>query len=257
MNQIPPRPPDSDDDTSSGTPQTDAQLLARFANVRDEAAFAELVRRHGPMVLSVCQRLLGHYQDAENATQETFLVLALRAGSVPWKESISGWLYRVAFLKALKARRAPKSSAVGSAVPEPKPTDDATTGVETETIYRGPAPGECLEFEEELVKCLSGVVATFIAMAPGRRRRIVVLKCVAILLWTVQCHYERAGELADEVIARLGLNVETAKEMKALLASKNLPPRLDMARRRGRRSTWPAFMASLCNACVSRGFVPI
>jgi hypothetical protein len=52
---------------------TDRQLLRRFAAEKDEAAFALLVERHGPMVLSVCRRILRHQQDAEDAFQATFL----------------------------------------------------------------------------------------------------------------------------------------------------------------------------------------
>ncbi|HEV3117625.1 MAG TPA: sigma factor, partial [Gemmataceae bacterium] len=60
----------------------DAQLLARFLDHRDEAAFEVLVWRHAPMVLSLCRRLLRHEQDAEDAFQATFLILVRKAGSI-------------------------------------------------------------------------------------------------------------------------------------------------------------------------------
>jgi DNA-directed RNA polymerase specialized sigma24 family protein len=72
----------------AGGGQTDAQLLARFVATRDETAFATLVRRHGPMVLGVCRRVLGHFHDAEDAFQATFLVLARKAGSVCRRDSL-------------------------------------------------------------------------------------------------------------------------------------------------------------------------
>jgi hypothetical protein len=58
----------------------DSELLGRFARHHDEAAFATLVRRHGPMVLRLCQRLLRHSHDAEDVFQATFFVLARKAG---------------------------------------------------------------------------------------------------------------------------------------------------------------------------------
>ncbi len=86
--------------------QSDGELLARFAASGDGAAFAALLGRHGPLVLSVCRRLLGHRQDAEDAFQATFLVLVSRAGAVSNRESLGSWLYRVAHRTALKARAA-------------------------------------------------------------------------------------------------------------------------------------------------------
>jgi RNA polymerase sigma factor (sigma-70 family) len=83
---------------------TDGQLLGGFVEHGDEAAFAVLVRRHGPMVLGVCRRLLGSLHDAEDAFQATFLVLVRKAAAIQSRETVANWLYGTAYNTALKAR---------------------------------------------------------------------------------------------------------------------------------------------------------
>jgi RNA polymerase sigma factor (sigma-70 family) len=85
---------------------TDAQLLDRFASGRDESAFELLVARHGPMVLSLCRRLLRNMHDADDAFQATFLILVRKAGAIRERNLLSQWLYGVAFRTALRARAA-------------------------------------------------------------------------------------------------------------------------------------------------------
>src|SRR5436309_6343619 len=89
-----------------GEGPADADLLRRFIAHRDGRAFELLLWRHGPMVLATCRRLLRHEQDAEDAFQATFLVLARKAGSIARGEALGGWLHRVACRIALRACRA-------------------------------------------------------------------------------------------------------------------------------------------------------
>ncbi len=82
---------------------SDGHLLARFADRRDETAFATLVERHGPMVMGVCRRVLRDRHEAEDAFQAAFLVLARKAGSIRVDDSAGRWLYTVARRIALRA----------------------------------------------------------------------------------------------------------------------------------------------------------
>jgi RNA polymerase sigma factor (sigma-70 family) len=82
----------------------DAELLARFVARHDEAAFAALLQRHGPMVMGVCRRILRDAHDAEDAFQATFLVLVRKAGSIGKGASLGYWLYEVAYRTALRAK---------------------------------------------------------------------------------------------------------------------------------------------------------
>jgi RNA polymerase sigma factor (sigma-70 family) len=85
--------------------ESDEQLLHAFTARRDEVAFATLVRRHGPMVLGVCRRVLGQQQDAEDAFQAVFLLLAQSAAGLRNKSSLTGFLHGAAYRIALTAKR--------------------------------------------------------------------------------------------------------------------------------------------------------
>jgi RNA polymerase sigma factor (sigma-70 family) len=82
----------------------DAELLTRFVDCRDLGALEAIVRRHGPMVWSVCRRLVPNHHDAEEAFQAAFLVLLRKAAAVTPREMLANWLYGVARRTALNAR---------------------------------------------------------------------------------------------------------------------------------------------------------
>ena len=63
-----------DEGTLAGLP--DARLLERYLANRDELAFEALVRRHGSMVMGVCRLVLDDSNDADDAFQAAFLLLA-------------------------------------------------------------------------------------------------------------------------------------------------------------------------------------
>lgn len=110
---------------------TDADLLGRFLDARDQSAFAELVARHGPAVLAVCRSVLRDPNDADDAAQATFLVLVRRGAAVRDRAALGAWLCRVAWraanrLRAENARRAARGSGVDpDATPAGAPATDA------------------------------------------------------------------------------------------------------------------------------------
>jgi RNA polymerase sigma factor (sigma-70 family) len=106
----------------------DAELVRRFAERRDEAAFAALVHRHGGLVYGVCLRILRHRQDAEDAFQAVFIVLARNAARVQRASAIGNWLYGVACnvarkSKSMRHKRQEKERA--AATPRTEPQDDS------------------------------------------------------------------------------------------------------------------------------------
>jgi len=157
---------------------SDRDLLRRFAEARDQAAFTTLVQRHGPMVLRVCRRRLQNWHDAEDVCQATFLVLASKAASPFWHVSVASWLHRVAYYLSLKATTA----AARRAEFRRESTDRAA-----------PSPLEAMTGRE-----LSEVLDEELARLPEKYRAPLVL-----------CYLE--GATRDEAARQLGCPVPTLK----------------------------------------------
>ena len=90
--------------THPGQGTEDSDLLAAYCACQDQDAFAQLVQRYGGLVLGVCRRVLSQEDDAEDAFQATFVLLARRAASIDRQRPLASWLYTVAYQTALKAR---------------------------------------------------------------------------------------------------------------------------------------------------------
>jgi RNA polymerase sigma factor (sigma-70 family) len=181
--------------------EPDSALLRRFLAEHDQAAFAEVVARHGPMVLAACRRILGHHQDAEDAAQATFLVLAKKAGAVTWQPSVAGWLHAVAFRLAQKvrSRRGRRRTADGvsdmSAPPANTEADwDRVQAVIDEEIRRLPA-------EYSAVVLLCGVEGVSTATAAER---------LNLSDGAVRGRLYRGRELLRERLAARGVTVSSA-----------------------------------------------
>jgi RNA polymerase sigma factor (sigma-70 family) len=184
--------------------RTDRHLLEDFCACRDHGAFAALVVRHGPMVLRVCRRVLNHEQDAEDAFQATFLVLAQKAGSIRKREALAEWLHGVAYRTATEAkrkaaRRRTHEARLGALLPQltPSPSWDDVRAVLDEEIQRLPAI-----FRATFVLCVlegkSGLeAAAALGVEPG----------------TVSSRLTRARQRLQQRLVRRGI------ELSALLAA--------------------------------------
>jgi RNA polymerase sigma factor (sigma-70 family) len=157
---------------------TDCDLLRQFARDQNEAAFASLVKRHGPMVLGVCRRVLGNATDADDACQAVFLVLARKAGSSRWRPSVASWLYATARQVALNARTARSRRAKHEGRAAPKPPANPLAEITGEELL--------------------AILDEGLGKLPERYRAPVVLCCVE-------------GLSRDEAAAQLGVPIATLK----------------------------------------------
>lgn len=174
------------------TGPTDAELIAQFADSRDEAAFELLVFRHAGLVQRACRAVLNDHHAAEDAAQATFLALARKAGSVG-RGTVVGWLYRVARRVAVRAakRRAPVAVA---------------------ELYDAPARASS-ELEEDTVAAICAEVDRL-----PERYRVPVLLCffeglthteaarrAGVPVGTIAGRLARAKELLAKRLSRRGL----------------------------------------------------
>jgi RNA polymerase sigma factor (sigma-70 family) len=187
---------------------SDGELLTRFLERRDEAAFAALVRRHAPMVWGVCRRTLRHTADVEDAFQATFLVLVRKADSVRPRERVGNWLYGVARQTALKARataarRGARERQVAR-MPEPAPKRD-------------PRDDLLAVLDEELGRLPDKYRAVLVLCDLEGQARPVAARQLGLPEGTVASRLARARSMLARRLVRRGLAV-TAGSLATLLA---------------------------------------
>ena len=181
----------------------DRHLLERFVTAQDEAAFAALVRRHGPMVLGVCRRLLHDAHESEDAFQATFLVLVHKARSIDRPELLGPWLYGVAVRTAGQARQAARRRArdrEAAAMPEVDPSVEVAWRELRQVLddelgqlaqkYRAPLvlvylEGKSTEEVARLLGCPKGTVLSRLARGRDRLRDRLVRRGVALSVGTL------------------------------------------------------------------------
>jgi RNA polymerase sigma factor (sigma-70 family) len=177
---------------------SDGDLLCRFARENDQTAFATLFRRHSPMVLGVCQRALPTMQDAEDACQATFLLLARKAKTGRWQTSVANWLYTTARKVAANAARAVRRRATheahagrsGSVQPVDMSARELLASLDEELAKLPPY------YREPLLLCyLEGLTRDEAARRLG------------LPLGTVKIHLERGRKRLHDALIRRGLGL--------------------------------------------------
>ncbi|QJW94487.1 sigma-70 family RNA polymerase sigma factor [Frigoriglobus tundricola] len=180
----------------------DAELLEQFLSGRDAAAFEVLVRRHGPMVFAVCRRVLRHTQDAEDAFQATFLVLAHKAATVSPRGNLAGWLHGVAFKTAQKARyRAGRRTEVETRVPPRTPPEmhPDTNWAEVEPVL-----------DEELARLPDHYRLPIVMCDLEARLRTEVARVLGCSEGTLSSRLTRGRRLLADRLRRRGVHLSVA-----------------------------------------------
>jgi RNA polymerase sigma factor (sigma-70 family) len=182
--------------------RSDGRLIEHFLarpGATSEAAFEALVRRHGPMVLSLCRGVLRDEQDAADAFQATFLVLARRASKIRDPDRLAAWLGRVARRIALRSRA---ETAWRAAIERRTPAHDPEAA---------PAPVDCVALEA------ASLVRSEVDRLPETDRLLLQLtywqgktyeEAADLLSWpigTVRSRLSRVRERLRGRLTRLGL----------------------------------------------------
>ncbi len=187
----------------------DASLLERFVAGRDEAAFELLIWRHGPMVLGLCRRMLHCEQDAEDAFQAAFLLLARKAASVRRREAVAGWLYRTAYRIALRVRQTDRHRPVAI----PPGADPVASASEPDIIWRDLRPVLDDEIHRLPAKYRLPIILCYFQ---GRTHAEAALE-LGCPKGTVSVRLQRGRELLRGRLTRRGLALSAASL--ALLAA--------------------------------------
>ncbi len=180
--------------------ESDGALIRRFAKERDERAFTELVERHAALVAGVCARMLRQRQDAEDAFQAAFLVLARRANALQREGSLAGWLHAVAVRVCLKERTAGRRR--DRRVQEAAQVARETNQIDHSRELR-------LVIDEELAQLPNDVRQVVVLCDLEGRARGEVAELLAIPLGTVSSRLARGREQLRKRLVRNGLAVAT------------------------------------------------
>src|SRR5215470_15714302 len=227
----------------------DRGLLERFVADRDEAAFEELVRRHGPMVLGVCRRVLRRPEDTEDAFQAAFLVLARRAAAVRQSDSLGSWLHGVAYRVAASLRRDLARRRAREAVVAEPPEAAAAAEVSWQDVR--------VALYEELARLPERFRAPLVLCYLEGKTRDEAARELGWSVGTLRGRLERGRDLLRSRLTRRGLALSAALLGAALThdASAALPATLIGAAAKSAAGTVPAQVAALTGGVLRTMFI--
>ncbi len=189
-------------ETGGASELPDRVLVERFASQRDEAAFAALVRRHGELTLSVCRRVLGQDEDAEDVFQAVFLVLSRKAATLRRKEAVGSWLFGVAHRLALRARQSTRKRREREARAREGPTGDVLDELTVREAQ--------LVLYEELARLPEGERAPLVLCYLQGLTRDEAAQRLGCPLGTLKHRLERARERLHQRLTRRGIGLGAA-----------------------------------------------
>jgi RNA polymerase sigma factor (sigma-70 family) len=202
--------------------RSDRELLHDYAATSDQLAFTALVRRHGPMVQAVCRRVLRHHQDAEDAFQAVFLVLARGAATIRKGDSLTSWLHGVSYRVAMRAKRdaGRRRKHEGQAEPRPAPPAWETAWHELQAIIDEEVEQLPPAFRDAfLLCCLEGLSKPEAAVRLGVKENTVSSRLARARKW-MQERLARRGISLASVLAALAVSGIGRARVAAQLAHK-------------------------------------
>src|SRR5829696_1929470 len=230
------------------SPATDRDLLRRFAEAGDQGAFEAVVRRHAGLVLSVCRRALANAQDAEDACQATFLILAKKARAGRWQPSIANWLFATARRVARDLRRAADRRARRegrAAVPESVEPVDQMSG------------RELLAVIDEELDCLPPIYREpLLLYYQAELARDEIAARLGVPAGTVKIRLERGRKRLGDALTKRGVTLSAG--LLTLMATSSAgasPPRLVEAIRAAVAGKVPPAVAALAEGVAVNGFI--
>jgi RNA polymerase sigma factor (sigma-70 family) len=211
---------------------SDRELLRRFGERRDEAAFAALVRRHGPMVLGVCRRVLHDVNDAEDAFQAAFFTLARKADARHWQESVGSWLYLVAVRVARKLRAAARRRTLCESRAAALPATDPLERVTGREL--------CVVLDEEISRLPEDLRAPLIACCLEGMTRDEAARRLGWSLTTLKRRLAQGRQRLSDRLTRRGIALPAA--LAGMLAAQGAA-----------RAAVPAALARLAVTAAAQG----